>query len=178
MNGYDVTEIMNTFRVVADTREQKTPRASERFKALGDSLERGVLDYGDYCGNITLPSGSALHDISERIYAPCVIERKMSLEELSGCLTRDRDRFRREMDRAIDGKAKVYLMVENGSYEAIMNHRYKTKFYPAAFLASVIAWEIRYDLSVIFCKSAVSGALIKEILFRDMKERLERGEYG
>jgi len=30
----------------------------------------------------------------------------------------------------------------------------------------------------VFCKADTSGALIKEILYRDMKERLERGEYG
>ena len=36
---------------------------------------------------------------------------------------------------------------------------------------------IRYNMNVIFCKEETSGRLIKEILFRDLKERLERGEF-
>jgi hypothetical protein len=43
-------------------------------------------------------------------------------------------------------------------------------------MASLMAWTVRYNLRPIFCKAETSGALIKEILYRDMKERLERGE--
>lgn len=176
MNGYDVGEVMNTFRVVADTREQRTPRAAERFAALGENLERATLDYGDYCGNIELPAGP-IYDINSRIQARCVVERKMHLDELAACFTRGRERFEREFKRAADNKAKVFLLVEDGSYEAIIRHRYRSKFSPAAFMASLIAWQLRYDLSVIFCKSDTSGMLIKEILSRDMRMRLERGDY-
>ncbi len=48
----------------------------------------------------------------------------------------------------------------------------------AAFLASVMAFMIRYNMNLIFCKEETSGDLIKEILYRDLKERLERGEFG
>lgn len=34
------------------------------------------------------------------------------------------------------------------------------------------------DLNIIFCKEETSGDLIKEILYRDLKERLERCELG
>lgn len=43
---------------------------------------------------------------------------------------------------------------------------------------SVIAFMVRYNLNIIFCKEETSGDLIKEILYRDLKERLERGEFG
>lgn len=177
MNGYDTGEIMKSFRVIADTREQITSRAVHRFVALGANLERATLDYGDYCGNIDLPSGP-IYDTENRIQARCVIERKMDLDELASCFTRGRERFEREFKRASDNNAKVYLLIENGNYEAIMQHRYRSKFAPAAFIASLIAWQVRYDLSVVFCKSDISGILIKEILSRDMKMRLERGDYG
>lgn len=177
MNHFEIKDTLNTFRVIADTREQRTARASERFKSFGVPVERATLSYGDYCGNITLPD-SDLHDIHTTISAPCVIERKMSLDELTMCFTRGRDRFRREMERAVQNHSTVYLLIENGSYEAIVNHRYRSKYNPTAFLASLTAWTVRYDLRPIFCKPGTSGALIKEILYRDMKERLERGEYG
>jgi hypothetical protein len=82
------------------------------------------------------------------------------------------------MERATANGATVYLLIENGSYEAIINHRYRSKYNSNAFLASLTAWTVRYNLRPVFCKADTSGALIKEILYRDMKERLERGEFG
>ena len=178
MCGYDIDQVMQSFRVVADTREQRTARAVERFKALGPSLERGTLDYGDYCGNVELPLGGPLYDVTRLISPRCCVERKMSLDELSCSLTRDRERFRKELERASQSGAKVYLLVEEGSYDAILSHRYSTQFTPNAFMGTIISWEVRYNLTVLFCKPGISGRLIREILYRDMKLRLERGEYG
>ena len=176
MDPFEIKDTLSTFRVIADTREQNTPRAKERFEALGDH-QRATLDYTDYCGQITLPTGE-LYDITETIRPKCCIERKMSLDELASCFTRGRDRFRREMERAAANNSVIYLLIENGSYEAIINHRYRSKYHPTAFLASLTAWTVRYNLRPVFCKAGTSGALIKEILYRDMKERLERGEFG
>jgi hypothetical protein len=36
---------------------------------------------------------------------------------------------------------------------------------------------VRYDLQVIFCKEDTSPTLIREILYRDLKERLTKGEF-
>lgn len=174
MDIFEKESVLKTFRIIADTREQNTPQCSERFKAFGVPVERATLSYGDYCGQVTMPDGSDLIDVSITISAPCVIERKMSLDELASCLTRGRPRFQREFERAMDQGAKVYLLVENGSWEAIMNHRYRSRFNPNAFRSSLTAWIVRYGLTPIFCRSGTSGVLIKEILYRDMKERLEK----
>ena len=177
MDHFEVTEALSTFRILVDTREQATPKAIERYEAFGVPYERTTLSYGDYCGMITL-NGSSIYDISKAVKASCVIERKMSLDELASCFTRSRDRFRREMERACSNHSTVYLLVENGSYEGIIKHRYKSRYNPTAFLASLTAWTVRYNIIPIFCKAETSGQIIKEILYRDMKERLERGEYG
>lgn len=176
MDVFEIKDALATFRVIADTREQNTPRAKERFEALGD-IERATLAYTDYCGQITLPTGD-LYDITGTIKPQCCIERKMSLDELAMCFTRGRDRFRREFERAKDAKASVWLLVEGASWEAIDNHRYRSKFNEKALRASLLAWSIRYGFNIVFCKPQSSGALIKEILYRDMKEKLENGVYG
>ena len=106
------------------------------------------------------------------------IERKMNLEELSSCFTQSRDRFKREFERARQDNASVYLLVENANWEKLLAGHYNTKFNVNAFKASIIAWIARYDLKPIFCRSEVSGQLIQEILYRELKERLERGDYG
>lgn len=171
-------EALADFRVLMDTREQLTQRTSGRIKAIGVPVERRTLSYGDYCADIPLNGAASLYGTSAAICAPCAIERKMSLDELAGCFTRGRDRFRREFQRAEAAGAKVYLLVENASWEAIINHRYRSRMHPEAFMASISSWMIRYQFTPIFCKADISGRIIREILLRDMKERLENGEYG
>ena len=177
MDHFEVTEVLTTFQILVDNREQATPKAVERYKSFGVPYKRATLNYGDYCGIITL-NDSEIYDTTHSVKASCVIERKMSLDELAMCFTRGRDRFRREMERAASNGSTVYLLVENATYEGIIKHRYRSRFSPSAFLASLTAWTVRYNLRPIFCKADTSGQLIKEILYRDMKERLERGEYG
>lgn len=177
MDNFEIQEALKTFRIIADTREQRTPKAEERFKSFGVPVQRATLSYCDYCGQITLPSGE-LYDVDSVIKPVCCVERKMSLDELAQCFTRGRDRFRREFERAEAAGAKVYLLIENGNWEAISNHRYRSKFNPAAMKASLTAWTVRYNIVPLFCKSSTSGDLIREILYRDIKERLERGCYG
>lgn len=178
MDVLEQQEALKTFRIIIDTREQDTPKARERYQAFGVPVRRATLDYGDYAGEVTFSDGSGIFDDSARLKAKCVIERKMSLDELAGCLGRERKRFQREFERAMTEGATVYLLVENGSYEAIIQKRYRSRMNPHAFLASLIAWQARYDLKVVFCKSETSGQLIKEILYRDIKERVERGDFG
>lgn len=175
MDPFEISEILESFEVIVDTREQATPKAQERYAAIGVPVRRATLSYGDYCASVRI-NGADLYT-ENPIKAPCVIERKMNLDELAGCLGRSRDRFKREFERAQAAGAKTYLLVEDGSWEGIIQHRYRSQFRPAAFLASLTAWCVRYDLSIIFCRSATSGKLIREILYRDIKERLERGEY-
>ena len=146
MDRFEIDQILESFRVIVDTREQASNRAAERFSALGDNLERATLDYGDYAANITFTTGNPLYDVSTtRIYPSCVIERKMSLDELAMCFTRGRDRFRREMERATAAGAKIYLLTEGGDWEKIFRHSYRSRFNPNAYIATLTAWMVRYE---------------------------------
>ena len=174
----ETMDILETFELIVDTREQRTSRAKRRFASFTAPHQHSVMSYGDYCANVTLPSGEKLYDASAAVTAMCVIERKMSLDELAGNLTRGRDRFRREFEKAQEAGATVYLLVEDGSWDKILKHEYRSKFTPEAFFASLTAWQARYDLRIIFCPHTITAKLIQEILYRDMKERLENGEIG
>ena len=177
MDALDVEEILKSFRIIVDTREQATPKAKHRYQSFGVPYERGTLRYGDYSANITINEKS-LYSVDKPIFSKCVVERKMSLDELAICFTSGRDRFEREFQRARDNGARIYMVVENGSYEKIQRHDYKSRFHPNAFIASLSAWIVRYDINLTFCQSMTSGVLIKEFLYRDIKERLERGDFN
>ena len=174
MTPVEQKAVLKTLTVIVDTREQNTARARRRYENMGVPYIRSALSYGDYTWMATLPDGSTLapeHPLA-------VVERKMNLDELAECFTRSRARFEREFQRAADNNARIYLLIENGSWGDLFQHNYRSRFSVNAFLASITAFMIRYNANIIFCNAQDSGRLIKEILYRDLKERLERGDYG
>ena len=71
----------------------------------------------------------------------------------------------------------MYLLVEDASWEDIYNHRYRSKMEPDTLLGYLIAYQVRYNMPIIFITAENSGRLIEEILYRDLKERLSNGEF-
>ena len=171
MTAPEIENCLLSMVILVDTREQPSERAERRYKTFNCPYRRQKLDFGDYSAEFTLPTG-------EMKIINASVERKMNLEELSTCLTKDRDRFRKEFERANAAGASVYLLVENATWENLINGKYKTKFNKVAFLASITAWIVRYNIKPIFCKAETSGRLIKEILYREIKQKLEAGIYG
>lgn len=176
MDIFTQKQILQSFEILVDTREQDTKRSQKRYEAFGVPYKKATLEYGDYTYNAELPHGK-IYDISSTISPMCAIERKMNLDELASCFTNGRQRFQREFERAAKNGCRIYLICENANWENLLNGKYRSRFNSNAFAASATAWMIRYNMNVIFCKEETSGRLIKEILFRDLKERLERGEF-
>ena len=174
MDIFEQREVLGSFEILIDTREQPTERSRRRYESFGVPYRRATLDYGDYTYNAVLPGGAYLHDVSETIKPLCSVERKMNLDE---CFTRSRERFKREFERAQANGCRIYLICENANWENLLAGRYRSLFNENAFAASTAAWMVRYNANVIFCKEETSGRLIKEILYRDLKERLEKGEF-
>jgi ERCC4-type nuclease len=177
MDIFDREKVLESFRILVDRREQPSKRAEARYNSFGSPYEKATLSYGDYTYNATLPDGANILDVSDTVKPLCALERKFALDELAQCFTHGRERFEREFLRAKENSARIYLLVENASWENLLNGKYRSRFNAKAFEASVLAWQIRYDLQLYFCKEETSGRLINDILYRDLKERLERGEF-
>jgi ERCC4-type nuclease len=163
MHPVEIANQLGRMVCLVDTREQPTARAKKRLESIGLPIERVALPFGDYssrCGAL---------DLSSKV----VIERKMDLTELCGCYCQSRKRFEREFLRAKDADAKVYLLVENASWEKAYSGLYRSKMRPESLVASITAWLARYRCQLIFCKEETSGKLIHDILYREMKEALE-----
>ena len=168
MHPIEVRSALDGMVCLVDTREQDTPRFRKRLEQMGVPWERRKLDFGDYSAYFPLPGGGCL-DLSNQ----SVVERKMSLDELCNCYCKDRPRFTREFERARKSGAKVYLLVENGSWEKAYSGTYRSRMRPEALVASITAWLARYSCQLLFCEPDTSGRLIREVLYRDGKERLE-----
>lgn len=104
------------------------------------------------------------------------VERKLGLDELAHCYCQDRKRFEREFERAKQAGAKVYLLIENGSWEDAYGGKYRSRMNPDSLVASIQAWLARYNCQIIFCREQTTGRLIHDILYRELKEALEKYE--
>ena len=167
MHGFEIDTVLKTLTVLVDTREQPTPQLKKRIKDMGVPAVRRKLDFGDYSAAVTLSDGSE-YSLEKAV----CIERKMDIDELCGCFCKGRARFTREFERAKKSGAKMYLLVEGASWEKIIRHNYMSLMAPNALVASITAWMARYNCIIIFCTPDISGKLIKDILYREMKERL------
>lgn len=168
MTPFEVSEALEHLTLLVDTREQDTLSFRRRMKEAGIPWERRKLDFGDYSMKVELEDGNEVD------FSPAVaIERKRSLDELCQCYGRGRKRFQREFLRAKKAGAKLYLLIENGSWEKALSGEYRSRMQPQALTASLTAWLARYDCQVLFCQAKSTPRLIREIIYREAKERLE-----
>lgn len=153
----DIKQLIKGMIILVDSREKKNAHILDYFKKNDIAYETAKLDYGDY--SFMIPATAAGIDIY--FHKDIVIERKASLEELSGNLAQERERFEKEFLKAGNEGCKVYLMIEApGGYSDIIAHRYRTSFAPAAFMASMKTWESRFGCNVQFIDKQYSGYYI------------------
>lgn len=177
-NNFEIEKIMSTFTILVDSREKPTDEYRQRLEQMECKTEQSTMKYGDYSCKVALPDGKVL-DFSKKV----VIERKQNIDEIiqnfidresrqtdtSGYKT---NRIQREFIRARKDKCRIYLLIENASWENAFNGKYRSKLHANAFIAFLIAWSIRYDLRILFCKTETSGKLISQVLYREAKEYL------
>lgn len=146
----ELKELLKSIVVISDTREQENGHILKFFDEKKIAYKAEKLDFCDY--SFYLPANPEL-GISRDLYFSdeIAVERKNSLEEISGNLCQGRTAFENEFIRA--GNSKVHLLIENASYEDISAHKYKTEYNPKSFLASLHSFKNRYDLSVDFIKN-------------------------
>lgn len=114
--------------IVIDSREQNPLMFSKLAKVAG------TLMTGDY-------SILGLEELFS-------VERKSIDDLVNCCCTGNRDRFARELHRLRGFRFKRLLVV--GSEEAILAARYRSNIKPQAVIATLGAFEIRYDVPVVF----------------------------
>lgn len=165
----EIKNIIDTAVIIVDTREKENKHITEYFDKKNINWAAEKLDYGDY--SIRIESPAAYRDFYLTDYI--AIERKANLNEISGNLTHNRDRFVAEFERA---KGKIYLLIENADYEDIEKGLYNTKFNKKAFRASLEAFEQRYNINIHYQKdTAVTGYWIYRTLTGYLRELLKQG---
>ena len=143
--------------ILVDTRE-KQGHVAEWFDKKKVPWKSKALSKGDY--SFMIPANEKL-GIPKDCYfdRDIVVERKASLEEISGNLTQHRDRFEHELSLAPKNKV---LLIENADFGDIVEGNYDTQYNRKSFLASLFTFWHRYDTPVFFMPdNKYSGIFIK-----------------
>jgi ERCC4-type nuclease len=162
----EISELLKQITIIADTREQVNGHITDYFDKNKIAYITRKIDTGDYSamiGDMTLE-----HDV--------VIEKKNGLDEIAGNFTVDRQRFEDEFTRAKAGGLKVFLLIENASWGDILLHNYRSKLEPKSLIASLLSWQVRFNITVTFCKPSETGQIIYGILYYAAREALKKGE--
>ena len=143
--------------LVIDSREQ-TPLKFTNLQTVAGTLYAG--DYG-------IQGSLFRHRFA--------VERK-SADDLVQSLTRDRERFERELLRLRSYDFRRVLIECNE--ETIINQRYRSKASPKAVMHSIYAFEIRYDVQFIFAGTRERAArLIERWATYYWREQMKMAEY-
>lgn len=144
----EVKELAKSMVIIVDSREKENKHILDYFNGKNIAYRVEKLDDGDY--SFLIPANPELGIPRDLYFTDEIkVERKASLEEVSGNLTNDRLRIESEFIRS---KGKMILLIENASYEDIMAHNYKTEYNPMSFLASLHSFNERYNLNMTFIK--------------------------
>ena len=167
--------ILKQMGVLADTREQVWDHVKDALEAAGCPVERGKLDQGDYTAFVPMSAFPGFQDV-EGTYSlqdEVVVERKANLDEIAGNFTTGRDRFEREFIRAKSKGIKVFLLIENASWADILSHNYRSQLSPKSLMGSLLSWQAKYNVSIVFCRPEETGRILYSTLYYWLKARLE-----
>ena len=78
-----------------------------------------------------------------------LLERKNSVDELISCMTSGRERFERELER-MQAFASAIVLVED-NYADLATGCYRSKMNKDSALATLVAWQQRYQIPFHFC---------------------------
>jgi ERCC4-type nuclease len=117
----------------------------------------------------TLMSGDYSVAGLEALFA---VERKSIGDLVSCCIGQNRERFERELHRLRGFRFKRLLIV--GSEAEISKGNYHSNIKPAAVLGTLRAFEVRYDLPVVFCQTPeLAGHQVESWAFWFAREIVE-----
>ena len=168
----EVKKLLDSMVILVDTRENANSHITDYLSKKKIPYEVRKLDSADY--SCKIPKNDEL-GISRDIYFTdsILVERKASLDELAGNLTKDRTRFESELIRAKG--ANIALMVENATYSDLVMGRYRSEYNAKSFVATLATYSARYGLDVNFVEKELAGNWIYHRLYYAVREELLHG---
>jgi ERCC4-type nuclease len=133
-----------------------------------DSREQRPYEFKEPSMVQTVPVGD---------YSICGLENHIAVErkelnDLIGCLTTGRERFKKELykARALD----YFALVVEASLSDIVKGNYRSQMAPKAAIQSLLAFSIRYRLPIFFTENREYGQRVTESLLSKYAHEVEK----
>ena len=93
------------------------------------------------------------------------VERKHSLDEIASNIGKGRERFERELERAKDFD-RFYLLIEGNPADFVLGGFERSHLHKNSGIASLMAWDFKYNLRVLFCSCRIVAEIWIVQIFR------------
>ena len=153
----EIKDILKSIVILWDSNEKKNEHILQQFDKRGIAYKKQRLNFGDY--SFYLPQNEAL-GVPRDIWFDnkLTIERKASLEELSGNFTKGRANFEEELTRKKN--SMMYLMIEDGTYKDLITGNYRTNYDKKSYIATLNTYEIRFGIKTAFIPKELAASFI------------------
>ena len=144
--------------ILVDTREKNNTHLTEYWDSCYDEKVLVFSDEIHY--SVILPKNESLNIPRDCFFDNEIcVERKGSAEELSGNLTKERDRLEKELSLAPKNKV---ILLENCSYVDIATGNYNTQYNKKSYWASLHSFWHKYSVPIMFMPdNKYSGLFIR-----------------
>jgi len=160
-----MSSILADMVIICDSREQRGEHVIEFCEKHLIPYRIEKIDSGDY--SFALPNYEhLLLDYS------ILVERKSGWDEIAQNFTKGRERFTREFERVPETSA-IHIVVENATWTKMINESYRSRLPHKSFMASLFAWNARYDCPIWTCTRNQAPLIIYEILYYGLREKLK-----
>ena len=168
----ELKKLLDTLTIVVDTRENVNDHILRYLHEKKIPHVNKKLDTGDYSAMIRKnPELGIMRDI----YLDACLERKNSVDEITGNLQKDtRKAFENELIRSKD-KPFVLICEDLEGYEKILRGDYRSRYDPKALLGTLKTFEARYGFSIVFMDKKFSGNYIYHHFYYYAREYLKKG---
>lgn len=140
--------LLKSMTILVDTREKenKNDHILGYFDSKKVPWKKQKLDYGDY--SFMIPADEEL-GIPRDLYfdKDIIVERKASLDEFAGNLTKERDRIKKELALAPENKV---LVIENGSYIDMVHGNYRSDYNAKSYYGSYHSLWHEFNIPIMF----------------------------
>ncbi len=165
----ELKQILQSLTIVIDSRENSNQNLLQYFTDKKIPFVTQKLEFADY--SCFIPTNPGL-GIARDTYLNCFVERKGSIEELSGNFCNDRDRLESEFLRA-KGNRLIMMVEEQAGLEKIIEHKYDTQYNEKSFLASLFSFAHRYGIDIHFINKKYAGTFVYMQLYYFAREFLK-----
>lgn len=155
--------------ILYDSREKEVSHLLTFWLENDINFAKKKLDYGDYTFGI-IEDGEKKNFENE-----IILERKNSIEEITQNFTEHRARFAKEFEKGVNNNCQMHIMIEDGSWEDIIEGNYESELNSKSFIASLLTFLQRYGIYIHMVEKDSVAEWMYNLFYYYRREQLKNG---